>query len=285
MRSIRATAPAKVNLFLGVLGRRPDGYHTIETLFQAIDLCDELIVAETSGSSSIEVVGLPELESENNLVMRALRWLEKRVGSDLNVKIRLNKRIPLAAGLGGGSSDAAAALLSIRDLFQLPVSNDELRDAAVSLGADVPFFLRGGSAVGEGIGELLTPVEISLDYSLLMVNPGFPVSTAAVYSEFSKTLTDQPKKGKLRDVLQEARTVSDLLHNDLQPVAESLYPHISEMKNGLEALGIESALMSGSGPTMFGLTEIGKAEDLRQGIPSKWEAFASRPIDHGVILD
>jgi 4-diphosphocytidyl-2-C-methyl-D-erythritol kinase len=285
MRSIRASAPAKINLFLRVLSRRPDGYHTIETLFQAIDMHDELIVRQTSGPSTLEVPGAPELQTEDNLVMKALRWLEKHVSADLSVNIRLTKRIPTAAGLGGGSSDAAAALLAIRELFHLPISDEDLRRGAVSLGADVPFFFTGGSAVGEEIGQQITPVSIPFDYSLLLINPGFPVSTARVYREFSKTLTGKPREGRLWAVLREARTVADLLHNDLQPVTELLYPEVSEGKTRLAGLGFSGVLMSGSGPTVFGVAERGQVRYVGRGLLSKWTAITAGPIGSGVILD
>jgi 4-diphosphocytidyl-2-C-methyl-D-erythritol kinase len=285
MRSIRASAPAKINLFLRVLGRRPDGYHTIETLFQTIDIHDELIVRQTSGPSTLEVPGALELQTDDNLVMKALRWLGKHVGAELRVNIRLNKKIPTAAGLGGGSSNAAAALLAIREFFHLPISDGDLRKGAVSLGADVPFFLTGGSAVGEGIGEQITRVIIPADYNLLLINPGFPVSTARVYSEFSKTLTGQPREGRLWAVLREARTVADLLHNDLQPATESLYPEVSEVRTRLTDLGFSSILMSGSGPTVFGVAERGEMKYVRRGLPSKWTVITTEPINSGVILD
>jgi 4-diphosphocytidyl-2-C-methyl-D-erythritol kinase len=285
MRSIRARAPAKINLFLRVLSRRPDGYHNIETLFQAIDLYDELIFEESSGPSTLEVTGIPELETENNLVIRALKWLQEHVAADLRVKIRLSKKIPMAAGLGGGSSDAAAALLAIRKLFHLPIPDEELRSAAVSLGADVPFFFAGGSAVGEGIGEVLTPVAIPQNYGLLMLNPGFPVSTPQVYSEFSRTLTGRNREDRLWSVLREARAVADLLYNDLQAVTEGLYPEVSEIRIHLEQNALTGILMSGSGPTVFGITEPGQEEHFGGALPSEWTMIASRPINNGVTLD
>lgn len=285
MRTIRAIAPAKINLFLRVLSRRPDGYHTIETLFQAIDLHDELIVRQTSGATTLEVPGAPELQTQDNLVLKALRWLEKHVGAELKVNIRLNKNIPTAAGLGGGSSNAAAALLAIRELFQLPVSDEDLRSGAVSLGADVPFFFIGGSAMGEGIGEQLTRVNIPTDYRLILINPGFPVSTPRVYGEFSKTLTGRAREGRLRDVLRGARTVADLLYNDLQPVTESLYPEVSEVRSRLATLGFSNILMSGSGPTVFGLADLGEMPDVPRGLPSKWTVIATEAIRSGIILD
>ena len=145
MKKLRVRASAKINLFLRVLGRRGDGYHDLESLFQTIDLCDELIISESSGSTVLEVPGNPSLETEDNLVMRAVRWLEGRTGEPLSVRIRLKKRIPEAAGLGGGSSDAAGTLLGIRALLDLDLSNDDLlkgfRLCSGLLGLGLGFFL------------------------------------------------------------------------------------------------------------------------------------------------
>jgi 4-diphosphocytidyl-2-C-methyl-D-erythritol kinase len=284
MQSIRVSAPAKINLFLRVLSKRPDGYHNIETLFQAIDVFDELIFQKASDMTILKVAGLPEFETEDNLIMRALMWFERYFETELHVEINLKKNIPLAAGLGGGSSDAAAAMLAIRELFQLPLSDKELQGAAVSLGADVPFFFSGGSAIGEGIGDVITPVDIPQDYDLIIVNPGFPVSTAKVYSEFSRTLTAHPMEGRLGRVLQEVRGISGILHNDLQAVTERLYPEVSEIRNVLIEHGLSGVLMSGSGPTVFGITETGRAEDIGRRIPSKWTVISSRPTKVGIAF-
>ena len=150
MKSLRVQTPAKINLFLRVLGKRQDGYHELETLFQAIDLYDELFIEECSEESTLEVPGFADLESEDNLVLRALRWLEKYSGRNLCVRMKLIKRIPVAGGLGGGSSDAAAALKGLSHLFDLKLSDSELARAALTLGADVPFFLTGGDSGGRG---------------------------------------------------------------------------------------------------------------------------------------
>ena len=285
MRSLRVITPAKINLYLGVLSSRQDGYHQIETLFQAIDLSDELIIREKVGESTIEVPGHPALETEDNLVIRALRWIENEVKEKIRVSLSLTKNIPESAGLGGGSSDAAATLLGIRELFDLNLGDDELNRGALTLGADVPFFLTGGTAVGEGIGERLTPVTMPVNYSVLLVNPGFPVSTAAVFRKFSKGLTGRPAKGKLWNLLGEKSELEELLHNDLQPVCEGLYPEISEICNSLEDLGIRRAMMTGSGPTVFGTVEPYQGTKLRERIPKKWKTFLTRPLQRGVIID
>jgi 4-diphosphocytidyl-2-C-methyl-D-erythritol kinase len=284
MRSIRVTTPAKINLFLRVLAARPDGYHDIETLFQAIDLYDELIIEETTGESCLVVPGRPDLETEANLIMRAARWIEKKTGQSLPVKVELIKRIPVAAGLGGGSSDAAATLVGIRSLFGLDLGDDDLRQGAVALGADVPFFLRGGSAVGEGIGELLTPVNLPMNYSVLLVCPAFSVSTGVIFREFSKILTGEGREGRLWPRLQQAARVEDLLHNDLQSVTESMHPELAGIRQLMHDAGLKATLMSGSGPTLFGITAPDEVDNIKRHMPRELNFVVARPVRRGIVL-
>ena len=282
---MRLYAPAKVNLFLRVLGKRGDGYHELETVFQAIDLEDELIIHKAAARSSLEVPGHKDLETESNLVMRALRWLEKESGRKLPAAMQLVKNIPVAAGLGGGSSNAAAALLGIRALYDLDLEDHALLQGAASLGADVPFFFYGGTAVGEGIGELLTKVELPDDYGLVLVNPGFPVLTSVVFRSFSKTLTGEFRKGRVWAVIEESRSVEDLLHNDLQSMAEELHPEISNIRNKVETAGARRALMTGSGPTVFGIAESDVTEEIAKSLPASWNCFTVRPTRRGIRID
>jgi 4-diphosphocytidyl-2-C-methyl-D-erythritol kinase len=284
MNRICVRTPAKINLFLRVLERRPDGYHNIETLFQTVDLEDELIIEKTEGPSLLTVPGFPDLENEENLVIKAARWLERETERNLPVRIQLNKNIPIAAGLGGGSTDAAAVLLGICSLFDLDFTEEALRQVAGSLGADVPFFLKGGSAVGEGVGDVLTRVDLPLDYGILLVNPRFSVSTAAVYKEFSVSLTGPARNGKLWSVIEERRGPEDLLCNDLQEVAERLHPEISEVRIFLERNGLEKTLMSGSGPTIFALGASDLLTEIAGLLPNRWRAWVVNPIKHGPIL-
>lgn len=284
MPSLRITTPAKINLFLRVLSRRPDGYHDIETLFQAIDLYDELTLETTRGDSHLTVPGQPDLESDKNLIMRAVRWLEKKTSRTLPVRIELNKRIPVAAGLGGGSSDAAATLIGMRSLFDLDLDDDDLGAGAVTLGADVPFFLKGGSAVGEGIGERLTPVNLPMNYSVLLVCPTFSVSTAVIFQEFSKFLTQEGREGRLWPRLQQTARIEDLLYNDLQSVTESLHSELAGTRHIMQNAGLRSILMSGSGPVMFGIVESQEADVLKRRLPREFNMVIARPIRRGVVL-
>jgi 4-diphosphocytidyl-2-C-methyl-D-erythritol kinase len=284
MRALRVLAPAKVNIYLRVLGRRPDGYHDLETLFQTVDLHDELILRENTGESKLEVPGHPRLERDN-LVLKAVRLVEALIGRSLSLNMRLIKRIPVAGGLGGGSSDAAAALVGIDALFSLGLADSVLRDAARQLGADVPFFLTGGSAVGFGVGDRLTPAPLRWTKDLLLVNPNFPVSTALVFKEFSKRLTETKRQATLDFRGNEQIAPEDVLCTDLQAVAERLFPEILEIHEWLQREGLSKALMSGSGPTVFGIGERKALMSLKDRIPAKWSAFVVRPRQGGVTID
>ncbi len=287
MPSLRVRTPAKINLFLRVVARRPDGYHDLETVFQAVELSDEIIVHTAKGDSSLDIPDHRYLENENNLVIKALRWVESRTGHRLGVAITLRKNIPVAAGLGGGSSNAAGTLIALRTLFGLDLSDRELLRGAAELGADVPFFLVGGTAVGEGTGDRLTQIALDLDYELLLVNPGFPVSTKLIFDQFDANLTTHRREVTVWRRLQDSRNAVDLLANDLQSVAETSYPEIAEVRKRLETVEATRVLMTGSGPTVFGLftSETCPVEKILADMPDRWFVRKTRPVAHGVIVD
>lgn len=285
MKSIRLRTPAKINLFLRVLRRRADGYHDLQTLFQAIDLADEIII-RPSASPRVLVPDHPELETPQNLAFRALLALAEEAGYQLSAEITIHKRIPIAGGLGGGSSDAAAALIGLAKLFQPAISEERMAEIALSLGADVPFFLLGGTAVGEGVGEILTKTELPLDYGLVLVNPGFPVSTAAVFAEISRTLTAEAEECNLWDLVRRRVAPAALLHNDLQPAAERLHPEIKDVTAAMKDAGVDRPLMSGSGSTVFGiLPDPEQARHVASRMPDQWSVFAVTPVPWGVLID
>lgn len=258
-------APAKINLFLRITGRRPDGYHTLITIMQKIDLCDELVF-ERCKTNGIRLVchGADLPADANNIVYRAATafFRDERmraVVSNQGVTITLKKVIPIAAGLGGGSSDAAATLLALNHLCDQPFTAAELAGIGLKLGADVPFFLTDASAcLAEGIGEKLSPVEPLDGYTVLLVNPGFPVSTQWVYQTFALTNKDDKsifKNFQIEGDLVTPSVASRLARpvNDLEKVTFDRYPMVAQVKAELLAQGAISALMSGSGPTVFGL--------------------------------
>lgn len=262
-------APAKINLWLKVTGRRADGYHTLDTLMQKVSLCDELELRLCAKGIHLCCPGSEGLESCDNLVYRAAElFLQtaglQRAGATHGVEISLKKNIPVAAGLGGGSSDAAATLKGLNVLLGCGCSGEELAALGLRLGADVPFFLADTSAaIAKGIGEILTPVDPLAGYNILLVNPGFPVSTQWVYQTFA--LTKKENASNLQDFQQEingfgspcgfmeGKAQLKAMCNDLEEVTASRYPEIGKLKNVMAANGAASTLMSGSGPTVFGL--------------------------------
>ncbi len=258
MQNIKVTAPAKINLNLHVIGRRPDGYHELDSLMARLELADTLTIARRREKGI--VVRCPDSdlpENEDNIVWRAARVILEALHRDDGVSITIRKRIPVAAGLGGGSSDAAAVLLGVNRLLGDRLSRQWLLEAAAGIGADVPFFVSGlAAARATGIGEKLAPVHLPEQYRVVLVNPGFAVSTRWVFEKFALTLPDNPyilgrkKNGAASDASQ-PRTLH--FHNDLEAVTCRKYPELTEIKENILRCGAFAALMSGSGPTVFGL--------------------------------
>ena len=246
-------APAKVNLFLEVLGKRPDGYHAVAMLMLAIRRFDTLCIKEEpSGAISLQCNRSDLSTGPDNLVVRAARLLQERTGCPRGCRIRLLKRIPLAAGLGGGSSDAAATLLGLDRLWQLGLPPSELEKLGAELGSDVPFFFHLPAAWCTGRGEIVTPVGLPRPLDLVLVCPSFGCSTAAVYGQVQ--VPQAPVDGSALLAAAgsgDAEAIGRLLHNRLQPAAAALAPKIAEYLDRLRALNPAGALMSGSGSTLF----------------------------------
>lgn len=273
-------APAKINLYLEVCGRRPDGYHEVGMVMQRVSLYDRLKISLVS-DPGVRIVcpGLSLEAGEENIAARAAHRMLARTEPSVGVEIVLEKHIPVAAGLGGGSSDAASVLLALNEMLGLGLSGEGLCLEAVELGADVPFFLFEQTAWATGIGERLErfPVEPSPWY--VLVNPGLPVSTAWVYRNMGLTRV----RGVAR-MPRFPRTEEDLvglLHNDLERVTTARFPQIRDIKSGLLAHGAGGALMSGSGPTVFGVFfSQEKAEAAAEALAreSDWVSFVVRPV-------
>lgn len=249
-------AYAKINLTLGILGIRDDGYHEVEMLMQAVDLHDSLVFEEIPAGIVVES-DCPDLPpGPENLVFRAAVLLREYTGCRRGVKINLSKNIPVAAGLAGGSTDAAAALRALNSLWDLHLPGEELFNLGGRLGADVPFCLLGGTALARGKGELLTPVEGVKDLGVVLVKPPFGVSTARVYSLYDHLPPGpQPDTQAMLTALWKGdfNLICSLLQNSLERVAIKMYPVLEEIKKSLLEAGAAGALMSGSGPTVFGL--------------------------------
>jgi 4-diphosphocytidyl-2-C-methyl-D-erythritol kinase len=253
-RKARVRALAKINLDLRVLGKRPDGYHELRTIFQTISLADTIDLTFTRGpKTSIEIED--PLQLVDNLAVRAARLALETMGVRGRVDIRLAKRIPMGAGLGGGSSDAAAVLLALPVLAGRPLPFPALSRMAAELGSDVPFFLVGGAAVGIGRGTELFPLPDSLSRTGLLAVPDVHVSTADAYRRLSPRLTTESEQNKIFSfqAVALAGGVSEIGCNDFEAVVMEQYPRLALLKKRLERAGAVPALMSGSGSAVFGL--------------------------------
>jgi len=258
--SFHLDAPAKVNLGLRIVGRREDGYHELESLFAPLDLADGIalhVEAASAASASLQLAGesLGAPPGEDNLALRAARLFLERGGVAARVEIGLTKRTPAAAGLGGGSSDAAAVLRGLARAFPDALEPAELEAAALSLGADVPFFLSPAPAWVSGIGERRESVDGLAPLTLLLANPGAHLATAEVFRAFDALGAPlSPRRGRpagLTETLADDRALGALLANDLEPPAVRLCPAIARLREQLRSAGARAVGMSGSGATLF----------------------------------
>lgn len=250
-------AYAKINIGLDVLRRRNDGYHEVRMIMQTVDIYDDLLFEKTKQPGIVLKTDHEELPIDgDNLVCKAAALLFREKGINEGVKITLTKRIPIAAGMAGGSSDAAAAMRGLNELFQMGYSTKELQELGVKLGADIPYCIVGGTMLSEGIGEILTPLPAPPDCFLVVAKPDINVSTGFVYGNLRvDMLTEHPDIDGMIEALNigSLKGITDRLGNVLETVTTKEYPVIEELKALLCNRGAQNALMSGSGPTVFGI--------------------------------
>ena len=249
-------SPAKVNLFLQVLGRREDGYHELATLMQKVDLCDHISFFADGKGIQVECPDGTLPVDESNLAHRAADAIFSHVSNRPGIRIVIEKKIPIAAGLGGGSSNAATVLMALNDLFEYGLGTAELMKLGEKIGADVPFFIFGNAAWAFGKGERLVGVESLPQMSLVLVNPGIQVSTRDVYAGLNLKSKIKLTKERLQFNIPKFISLQDIargLRNDLERVTISLHPVIAELKSSLLRYGALGSLMSGSGSTVFGI--------------------------------
>lgn len=250
-------AYAKINIGLDVLRRRNDGYHEVRMIMQTVDIYDDLLFEKTKQPGIVLRTDHEELPIDgDNLVCKAAALLFREKGINEGVKITLTKRIPIAAGMAGGSSDAAAAMRGLNELFQMGYSTKELQELGVKLGADIPYCIVGGTMLSEGIGEILTPLPAPPDCFLVVAKPDINVSTGFVYGNLRvDMLTEHPDIDGMIEALNmgSLKGITDRLGNVLETVTTKEYPVIEELKALLCNRGAQNALMSGSGPTVFGI--------------------------------
>ena len=277
MDSTWINAPAKINLGLDVVRRREDGYHEVKMIMQSIRLFDRLTLKKTRTPGISLTTNLHILPvNEDNLVYKSARLLMEEFGITEGLSIFLDKRIPVAAGMAGGSTDAASCMLAMNRLFHLGLSLEELKTRGVTLGADIPYCLQKGTALSEGIGEILSPLPAAPDCYVLIAKPGFHVSTKFVYSNLVlDENTVHPDIDKMLDCIQN-RDLHGLCHNManiLETVTIPAHPDIALIKQTMMENGALGALMSGSGPTVFGIYEDQKeamrAKEICRSLPCR----------------
>lgn len=252
---IKVKAHAKVNICLKITGKRPDGYHDLFSVMAPVDLCDDLLISlNDSGRIKIHSSGFSVPSDNTNLAFKAAESFFKKTGKEnRGIDIKLDKKIPVAAGLGGGSSDAASTLLALNELHSLPMGKADLHKTAMEIGADVPFFLEGVPSIATGIGEVLEPLANWPELWYLIITPPLEISTAWVYKNFKMELTSGEYSYIKKILKNDDIEVSNILENDLEKVTSTRFPVINTLKRKIMDAGAEGAIMSGSGPSVFGI--------------------------------
>ena len=275
---LNCPAPAKLNLFLHVVGRRPDGYHLLQTLFQLIDRSDTLDFVTRADGQIHRCNDIPGVPAETDLVVRAAKLLQTAAGrSDLGADITVHKRLPMGGGLGGGSSDAATTLMVLNHLWQTGLTREQLMVLGLQLGADVPFFVFGQNAFAEGVGEALTPFRTP-DRWYLVIEPGVSIPTSIIFS--SKELTRDSKVVRITD-FPEAKNLFDtgFGKNDLEMVVTKHFPPVAAAIQWLKTYG--DARMTGSGACVFcSFEHEAQADEALSKVPSEWTGWKARGLQY-----
>lgn len=289
MNSIYIRAYAKINLTLDVVGKRPNGYHDVEMIMQSVDLWDDIKLEEIPEGIELNcnVKGLPI--DEGNIAWRAVQLIKDKFGVSRGIRVSIDKNIPLEAGLAGGSADCAGVLSGLNELWGLGMSQDKLKAMGKSLGADVPFCLNGGTARAQGIGDILTPIDFRKDMWLVIVKPGFGVSTKEVYKGLKlDEIRERPNNRRMQEYLV-AGCIKDIawsLVNVLEEVTIPMHPEISLIKSQLIGLGALGSLMSGSGPSVYGVfRDKASATVAAKALKGEYGwAYALKTVQEGLAM-
>ncbi len=283
MNSIKLPAPAKINIALDILGKRPDGYHEVRMLMQQIKLHDTVLIERSESSINVSCNNPLVPQDCGNIAYKAAKLLLDSAGITSGIKIKIDKRIPMAAGLAGGSTDAAAVLKGINELFALGLSMEQLAQIGVKAGADVPFCIKGGTMLSEGIGEVLTPVSPLQGVFLVVVCPHINVSTQWVYQQLRlDRISQRPDFELLLGAigLKDIAKIASSLVNVLETVTIEKYGIIRDIKEKLVSAGALGSLMSGSGPSVFGVFDSFETAKSACEIISHegWDVFLTETI-------
>jgi 4-diphosphocytidyl-2-C-methyl-D-erythritol kinase len=287
--TIACPAPAKLNLFLHVTGRRSDGYHSLQTAFRMVDYGDTLHFSVRDDGVIARMNDVPGVPAEQDLVIRAARLVQARSACSLGVNIRVNKRLPMGGGLGGGSSDAATTMLALNKLWHLGLSRQALQTWALELGADVPFFIYGRTALAEGVGEDLKPLALPPAW-YVVIEPPVSVPTPEIFRDKGLTrdseaviISASPVGADLQGAIQlSSQIIAKQTHNDLQPVACRLYPVVQDALDALAPYSSEgfAPRMSGSGACVFlPCIDQAQAEKVVRELTSKWRVWCAASLD------
>ena len=265
-------APAKLNLFLHVTGRRADGYHLLQTAFQLIDRCDTLDVEVRNDGQIIRTNDIPGVPAETDLIVRAARLLQEKTRCPLGANLTLHKILPMGGGLGGGSSDAATTLMALNRLWHTGLNKTELMSIGLQLGADVPFFIFGENAFAEGVGEELQAIQTPERW-FVVIEPGVQVPTPAIFS--AKELTRDSKIVRIADFSSNAEM---FWKNDLQTVACAMFPEVDEAVRWLSQFG--NAKMTGSGACVFcAFADESAADKVIAQMPERWTSWKAKALN------
>lgn len=274
MDKLQLKAYGKINLGLDVIRKRPDGYHDLDMIMQMVDVYDDVIIEKKAGEEIVVKADAAVLSNgKDNLAYMAAKMLFDEFGIKSGVEITIHKRIPIAGGMAGGSSDCATTLIGINEMFNLGLSKQQLMERGVKLGADVPYCVLGGTAIARGIGEVLTPLPTPPQCHVIIAKPPISVSTAYVYGhirpgEITKRLDIEQMTLAIKE--QDLNKLSDLLYNVMEEVTVSEYPVIEKLKSIMLENGALNSIMSGSGPTVFGLfDDRKKAQAAMKALDSK----------------
>lgn len=278
MNYIEIKAPAKINIGLNILSKRPDGYHNLSTLFYPVsDLFDTLTFRPADRFEFIcNDTSIPQ--DENNIVVKAQQLLEHTCRRPINVKITLEKRIPTQAGLGGGSSDAAATLISLNEMFQLKIKKDQLSSLALQLGSDVPFFIKAKPAIGTSRGELLEYVDLEIDEPIVIINPRINISTKEAFQNIIPTESQFNFNSLISDGKLNYNLSKNMLKNDFEIYVFEKHIEIAKIKESLYSKEALFAFLSGSGSSVFGIfSNLEKATIAAQSFEDNYFIFISNP--------
>lgn len=274
MDKLQLKAYGKINLGLDVIRKRPDGYHDLDMIMQMVDVYDDVIIEKKAGEEIVVKADAAVLSNgKDNLAYMAAKMLFDEFGIKSGVEITIHKRIPIAGGMAGGSSDCATTLIGINEMFNLGLSKQQLMERGVKLGADVPYCVLGGTAIARGIGEVLTPLPTPPQCHVIIAKPPISVSTAYVYGHIRPDeITKRPDIEQMTLAIkeQDLNKLSDLLYNVMEEVTVSEYPVIEKLKSIMLENGALNSIMSGSGPTVFGLfDDREKAQAAMKALDSK----------------